>query len=277
MKAKNIIMLTIAGVINAAGICLFLSPAGLYDGGISGTSMLLSNLTNLPLALFLLLLNTPLFLFGLKSQGKIFTIYSLFAVAIYSISTYLYNQFSTIGNVSPIVGNDIFLCSIFGGLISGIGSGIVIRFGGAIDGIEVMSVIFAKRIGLTVGSFVMLYNVIIYSIAAIINHSWILSLYSVISYYVGLKTIDFIVEGIDRSKSAIIITTKADDICKALSDEFKCGITLTEAKGYYSNSSKTMIYFVINRFQISKMRNIVKEIDPDAYISINEVSDLFKN
>ena len=102
-------------------------------------------------------------------------------------------------------------------------------------------------------------------------------MYSIISYYVGLKTIDFIVEGIDRSKSAIIITTKADDICKALSEEFKCGITLTEAKGYYSNSSKTMIYFVINRFQISKMRNIAKEIDPDAYISINEVSDLFKN
>ena len=143
------------------------------------------------------------------------------------------------------------------------------------DGIEVLAVIFAKRLSLTVGTFVMIYNVVLYIICGIIYQSWILPLYSIVTYIVALKVIDYIVEGFDRSKSAMIITTKHDEICEKLSVEFENGITFFDAKGYYSDSDKTVIYFVLNRFQIGKMREIVHSIDPAAYISITDVADIF--
>ena len=275
LKPLNFLAITIAGIINAIGVCMFMAPVGLYDGGISGTSMLLSNLTPLSLSIFLVILNIPLFLFGFKSQGGIFTIYSLYSVCVYSAASYIINTYFIYGNYSPFVGNDLLLCAIFGGILSGIGSGLVIRFGGAIDGIEVMSVIFAKRLGLTVGTFVMIYNTIIYLIAAIIMHTWVLPLYSILTYMATLKTVDFVVEGFDKAKSAIIITSEGDKICKVLSEEFGSGITIVEAKDFYSGTDKKMIYFVVNRFQIGKLRNLVHDLDENAYISITEVSDVF--
>lgn len=154
--------------------------------------------------------------------------------------------------VSPLAGSDLLLCALFGGLISGAGSGLAIRFGGAMDGIETLAIIFAKRLGITVGTFVMVYNVVLYIICGIILNSWILPLYSIVTYMAALKTIDFIVEGIDRSKAAYIITTKPQEICQELSDTFSCGITTIDAKGFYSDQEKTMIYIVVNRFQIGK-------------------------
>lgn len=279
LKIKNFIILFFAGIINAIGVTIFLQPVKLYDSGISGTSMLLSQVTPeyLPLSLFLIVINIPIFLFGLKKQGIEFTIYSIFTVAIYAISAWLITDILPIdvSIVSPLAGRDLFLCALFGGLISGIGSGLAIRYGGAIDGIEVLAVIFAKRLSITVGTFVMIYNVILYMICGIVINSWILPLYSIVTYVAALKIIDYIIEGFDRSKSAIIITTKQEEICEKLSSTFENGITFLNAKGYYSDSDKTMIYFVLNRFQVGKMREIVHSIDPNAYISITEVADIF--
>ncbi len=280
IRIQNIIMLTIAGLINAFGITVFLAPVKLYDSGISGTAMLLSQITPewLTLSIFLLVLNIPLFVFGYKKQGPLFTFYSLYTVAIYSLGAWLITDILPIdvSLASPLAGTDLLLCALFGGLISGVGSGITIRFGGAIDGIEVMSVIFAKKIGVTVGTFVMVYNVFLYVICGFIMDSWILPLYSIVTYAAGLKTIDFIVEGIDRSKAAMIITSMPDEISKSLMDAFECGTTKIAVKGGYSNSDKTMIYFILDRFQISKMREIVHNIDDGAYITITEVADIFK-
>lgn len=274
-------MLTIAGIVNAFGITIFLTPVKLYDSGISGTSMLLDQITPeyLTLSIFLLVLNVPLFLFGLKKQGKLFTFYAIYTVAIYSIFAWLITDVFPIdvSIASPLAGTDLLLCALFGGVISGIGSGLAIRYGGAMDGIEVMAVIFAKRLGVTVGTFVMVYNVLLYVICGIILKSWILPLYSIVTYAAALKTIDFIVEGVDRAKCAIIITESPDEICKTLSETFGSGMTYLEAKGGYSNREKSMIYFVVNRYQVIRMRDIVHEIDPLAYITISEVADVFSN
>ena len=281
IKVKNLILLTIAGFINAFGITVFLAPVKLYDSGISGTSMLLSQITPemFSLSFFLLVLNIPLFIFGYKKQGLTFTIYSLYAVLMYSLGSYLITDVLPIdvSLASPLAGNDLLLCALFGGLISGVGSGLTIRFGGAIDGVEVMAVLFAKRIGVTVGTFVMVYNVILYIISGFIMNSWILPLYSIVTYGAGLKTIDFIVEGIDRSKAAMIITSKADKIGKELMEAFGSGFTKIPAKGGYSNGDMTVIYFIVDRFQISKMTDIIHEIDPNAFVTISEVADVFKS
>ena len=140
MKIKNFIFLTFAGIINAFGITIFLAPVDLYDSGISGTSMLLSQLTPsyISLSVFLILLNIPLFLYGLKKQGRVFTIYAIYSVTVYSVCAWLITDVLPIdvSMASPLAENDLLLCALFGGLISGMGSGIAVRFGGAMDGIE---------------------------------------------------------------------------------------------------------------------------------------------
>jgi uncharacterized membrane-anchored protein YitT (DUF2179 family) len=277
----NLLVLTAAGLINAFGVTIFLAPVKLYDSGISGTSMLLGQITPeyLSLSFFLIVLNVPLFIIGYKRQGATFTIYSLYAVFVYSIGAWLITDVLPIdvSMASPLAGDDLLLCAIFGGLISGIGSGLTIRFGGAIDGIEVMAVIFAKKLGITVGTFVMIYNVILYIVSGVILSSWILPLYSIVTYAAALKTVDFIVEGLDRSKAVMIITEKPDEVGNVLMDTFESGTTNIPAIGGYSNEQKTVIYFVVNRFQIARMKSIVHEIDPKAFMTITEVADVFKS
>lgn len=280
-RITNFLMLTIAGIVNAFGVTVFLMPVNLYDSGISGTSILLEQLTPeyLTLSVFLILLNIPLFLFGFKKQGWLFTVYAIYSVCIYSLFAWLITDVLPIdvSIASPLAGTDLLLCALFGGVISGIGSGISIRYGGAMDGIEVMAVIFAKKLGITVGTFVMIYNVILYVVCGIVLNSWILPLYSIVTYAAALKTVDFIVDGLDRAKCAIIITEHADEVCAKLCEVFGSGVTHLDAKGGYSNKDKTMIYFVVNRYQVVRMKEIVHEIDHQAYITISEVADVFSN
>lgn len=281
LRITNFFILLLAGTINAFGVTVFLAPVKLYDSGISGTSILLSQVTPdyLSLSFFLLIINVPLFLFGLKKQGVVFTVYSIFTVSVYSCVAWLITDILPIdvSMVSPLAGDDLLLCALFGGIISGVGSGLTIRYGGAIDGIEVMAVIFAKKLNLTVGTFVMIYNVILYIICGVALQSWILPLYSIVAYAAGLKTVDFIVEGFDRSKEVMIVTEKPEEISQTLTEVFECGTTIIAAKGGFSNSDKSIIYFVVNRFQIAKMRSLIHEIDPKAFVTISEVADVFKS
>lgn len=280
LRIKNFLILLLAGAINAFGVTVFLAPVKLYDSGISGTSILLSQITPsyMSLSVFLLILNIPLFLFGLKKQGLTFTIYSVFTVGVYSLVAWLITDVLPIdvSMASPLAGDDLLLWALFGGIVSGIGSGLTIRYGGAIDGIEVMAVIFAKKLNVTVGTFVMIYNVLLYIVCGFVLQSWILPLYSIVTYGAGLKTVDFIVEGFDRSKEIIIVTDKPKEISDALMGAFECGTTKIAATGGYSNADKTIIYFVVNRFQISRMKNLVHEIDPKAFVTISDVADVFK-
>ena len=275
---RNFAQLFLAGCINAFGVTVFLAPVRLYDSGISGTAILLSQLTPLPLSAFLLLLNVPLFLFGLKKQGVVFTVYSLFAVTVYAWGSWMITDVLPIdvAMASPLAGEDLLLCALFGGVISGIGSGLTIRSGGAIDGMEVLGVTFAKGLNITVGTFVMIYNVALYILCGVVLGSWILPLYSIVTYAAGLKTIDFIAEGIDRSKAVMIVTDHPEEINTALLEAFSCGTTRIAAVGGYSNSEKTMIYFVVNRFQISRVRSMVRGLDPKAFVTITDVADVFK-
>lgn len=280
----SLLLLTVAGFVNAVGVNMFLAPVKLYDSGVSGTAMLLNYLTPdfFTLSIFLLVLNIPLFVFGFKKQGTRFTLLSIYTVAVYSFASFLINEVFpvNVATSSPFAGEDLLLCAVFGGLVSGVGSGLTIRYGGAIDGIEVMAVIFAKKIGITVGTFVMSYNVVLYVIAGMLNAfgvldgDWKLPLYSIITYMVGLKTIDFIVEGLDKAKAVMIITNHPDNVCQALSEAFGSGITVYDAKGYYSGQSKQIVYFVINRFQIPKVKKLILEVDPTSFISITETSEV---
>ena len=280
LKPLNFLYLTLAGIINAFGVTLFLFPVKLYDSGISGLSMLLGQITPayLTLPMFLVILNIPIFIIGLKRQGLTFTIYSIFTIIIYSVMSYLimYVLPIDVSIISPLAGSDLLLCAIFGGVISGVGSGLTIRFGGAIDGIDILSVMFAKRIGISIGTFVMIFNTILYIICGIAINSWILPLYSIVTYFVGSKTVNFIVEGFNRSKCAMIVTTKAKEVSEAISNQFGASGTIVNAIGGFSKEEKNIIYFIINHFQINKLKQIVHDIDDKAFISLQDVSDIIK-
>ena len=256
LRWSSFALLLAAGIINAIGVTMFLAPVHLYDSGISGTSMLLWQITpeRYTLSLFLLLLNTPLFLFGWRKQGTVFTVYSLWAVLVYSGASYLITNVLPIdvSTASPFAGKDLLLCALFGGLIS----------------------IFAKGLGLTVGTFVMIYNVLLYIAIGCIFKSWVLPLYSIVTYCVAIKAVDFIVEGLDKAKSAMIVTNQETAISAALSEAFGRGITHIDARGFYSGQEQTIIYFVVNRFQIARLKSIVTSIDPNAFITISDVSDV---
>ena len=280
LRLRNFLMLTIAGIINAFGVTIFLFPVKLYDSGISGLSMLLDQITPawLSLSLFLVLLNVPIFLFGLKREGLAFTVYSIYAVVVYSFVSYLIRDVLPIdvSFVSPLAGSDLLLCAIFGGVISGVGSGLTIRYGGAIDGIDLLSVVFAKGIGISLGTFVMIFDTILYTACGIIINSWILPLYSIVTYFVGSKTVDYIVEGLERSMCAMIVTTKANEIADAIAQTFNSSGTIVEAIGGYRKENKQILYFIVNRFQINKLKSIVRRVDESAFISLQDVSDVIK-
>ena len=280
IRPINILMILVAGIINAFGVTMFLFPVKLYDSGISGLSMLLDQITPdyLSLSLFLIIINIPIFIFGLKRQGKTFTVYSIFAVTVYSLASFMIMDVLPVdvSFISPLAGSDLLLCAVFGGVISGVGSGMTIRFGGAIDGIDVLSVVFDKRIGISIGTFVMLFNTLLYIICGIAIQSWILPLYSIVTYYVGSRTVDFITEGFDRAKCAMIVTVKANEISNALSENFDSSGTIVKAVGGYSKKDKEIIYFIVNRFQINKLKNIVHDIDESAFISLQEVADIIR-
>ena len=281
IKPINFIFLLAAGIINAFGVTLFLFPVKLYDSGVSGLSMLLDQVTPayLNISLFLIVINFPIFIFGTKKQGINFTLYSLFTIGIYSLFSYLImNVFPIdVSLVSPLAGEDLLLCAIFGGVISGVGSGLTIRFGGAIDGIDVLSVVFAKKIGISIGTFVMIFNLILYVICGIVIGSFILPLYSIVTYFVGSKTVDFITDGFDRSKCAMIVTTKANEITDALKENFGSSGTIVNAVGGYTKENKQIVYFILNRFQMNKLKEIIRAIDEKAFISFEEVSEISRN
>lgn len=271
----KIIALIIAGAINALGVVTFLYPASILDGGISGLSVLLAKLTPLSLAVYIAIINIPFFVIGFKKMGLKFILCSIIAISSYSLFAFLFDKIADIGNIMfKLINGDFLLCTVFGGLISGIGSGLTIKLGGAIDGVEVMAVMFAKKLSLTIGQFVMVFNVVLYVIACFLLKNFQIGLYSIITYGIGVKTIDFIVDGINKGKACIIITNHASKIANEVSSKMGRGITLINSKGYYSGEDKIMMYCVVNRFEIGKIKGIISDIDKDAFVTITDISEV---
>lgn len=278
LKWYNLIASLVAGIINATGVALFLIPAKIIDGGFSGTSFIINQVSHLPVSIFIVILNVPFFLFGVKKQGINFFVYSLLAIGMYSLATFLYQS---VFNVSEYLfnnmGGDMLLCALFGGLLSGVGSGLAIRSGGAMDGIDTLATLFAKKIGITVGQFEMIYNAIQYIIACVLLGDIRIGLYSIVSYTIGLKAVDFVIEGLSRAKACFIVTTKSEEMAEAISQEMRRGITLISSTGYYSKNKLNMLYCVVNRFEIGKLKKIVAEIDSRAFVTINDVGEVVGN
>lgn len=259
----KILFIIIGATLYSVGLEIFLIPNHLIDGGVVGISIMANHFIYVPLGILTFVLNIPFFVIGYKQIGKTFAFSTTFSVICYSIGVSI---------LKPIPGitQDILLASVFGGIIVGLGIGIIIRSGGSTDGTEVVAIILDKRINFSLGEIIMFFNFFILTTAGFI-FGWDRAMYSLIAYFIAIKVIDVVVEGIDESKAVIIISDNHKDISEAIMDRLGRGITFLDGKGGYKGENKNVIYVVISRLEISKLKTIVKDFDEDALITIGSV------
>lgn len=263
---RRLIAVPIGAFIVAVGLEIFLIPNHVIDGGITGISIMLSVTLGLPIGIFLILLNIPFFLLGYKQIGKTFALTSLLGIALMSLFTQL------LVPVRPLT-TDPILATVFGGLLVGIGVGLVVRNGGSTDGTEILAILVNKGTPFSVGELVMFINVFILSAAGFV-FSWDRAMYSLMAYFIAYKTIDITIEGLEQSKAIWIISEHHEEIGDALNSRLGRGVTYLNGEGAYSGDQKRVIFTVITRLEEAKLKSIVNDIDPGAFLAVGDIHDV---
>ncbi|SDX06241.1 Uncharacterized membrane-anchored protein YitT, contains DUF161 and DUF2179 domains [Marininema mesophilum] len=263
---KRAILIFLGAAFVAVGLEIFLVPNKVIDGGIVGISIILSYLTSVPLGAILFLLNLPFFFLGYKQIGKTFAISTLFGVIVMSIGT------SLLIPVEPLT-DDPLLASVFGGIILGIGVGMVIRYGGSLDGTEILAILFNKRLPFSVGQTVMFFNIFILGSAGFV-FGWDRAMYSLIAYFIAFKTIDITMEGFDETKAAWIISEQAEELGEAILNRLGRGVTYLNGEGAYTGDNKKVIFCVITRLEEAKLKSIVEDLDEGAFLAVGNLNEV---
>ena len=259
------IILIIVGIL-AAGLGLrgFLIPNHFIDGGVTGTSMFVSQISGIRLSILILLINTPFVIVGWRQIGKMFSIRS--AVAIVGLA------FAVFVVPYPEVTHDKLLAAVFGGFFLGAGIGLAIRGGAVLDGTEVLALLVSRKTGLTVGDFIFVFNVILFSVAAFFLGIEP-ALYSMLTYFSASKTIDFLIHGIEEYSGVIIVSPKSQDIRQAIVDILERGVTVFAGSSGKHQYTREILYCVVTRYEIPKIKDTVKAIDENAFMTIHNISD----
>jgi len=265
-RLKKILFLIIGSALAGIGLEIFLIPNNVIDGGIVGISIMAGYLTKWPVGLFIFGLNIPFFIFGYLQIGKSFTISTIFSVAMLSM-------WVSVLHPVPGITQDVFLASVFGGIVLGIGVGLIIRYGGSLDGTEIIAIVLDKKSAFSVGEIVMFFNLFILSSAGLV-FGWDRAMYSLVAYFIAFKVIDLTIEGIDESKEAMIISDKHQEITEVLMARLGRGVTLLQGKGGFTGEEKGVLYCVLTRLEVSKFKSIITEIDEEAFVTISSVHEV---
>ncbi|WP_182187852.1 YitT family protein [Pectinatus frisingensis] len=260
------LFLFIGSIITAIGLELFLVPNNIIDGGVVGLSIMGSYLTGLPLGAFLTVLNIPFLYLGYRHIGKSFVISSVFAIICLSGWT---SVFVPIAEVTDTP----FLATVFGGIITGLGVGLIIRNGGSLDGTEMVAIILDKKSVFSVGEIVMFINLFILSGAGLI-FGWDNAMYSLVAYFIIARTIDVVIQGLEESYAVMIVTSCYDLVADKLVNELGRGVTLLHGEGGYSGETKKILYCVVTRLEIDKLKTTVLDVDDMAFVTIYKVNDI---
>lgn len=259
-------LISIGSILFAAGLEFFLIPNKILDGGVVGVSMIAQHYLDLPLGIFIILLNIPFIYLGYKQIGTSFTVASIFGIIIMSIFTAIFHPYP------PLI-DDPFLACIFGGIILGLGVGLVIRSGGTLDGSEMFSIFATKKLPISVGEMVLIINVVIFIISGFV-FTWESALYSMISYFIASRVMDTVIEGINESKSVMIISKEYRQMSECIQNQLGRGVTLLKAEGGYSGDETKVIFCVITRIEEATLKEIVTNIDKNAFLSIGNISEV---
>lgn len=264
----NFIMLTIGAIIAAFALELFLIPNTILDGGITGISIIIYKITNIPLSILVVFLNIPFFYVGYKNLGKKFLLRAVYSMLTFSLFLSFFEIFQ------PFT-EEILLATVFGGALLGLGVGVVIKCGGCNDGTESVAIVISKKTNLSVGQIVLIFNLIIYGVAGFI-FGFDRAMYSLLTYVITFKVIDFVSEGLEQAKAAMIITDRGSSISKEIYKKLGRTTTTLKAKGLISGEKEVM-YCVLTRIEIFELRHIVEEMDESAFVTITDVSDIIGN
>lgn len=271
IKNKNLkfllsfIMITIGSMFAAIALENFLLPNTVLDGGINGISIIFSKLFNLPLSVLVVVLNIPFMYIGYRHLGKAFLYRTIYAIVAFSLFLEVFHKFDAFTE-------EILLATVFGGMLLGVGVGMIIRFGGCIDGTESLAMVISKKTNFSVGQIVLCFNLIIYTVAGFI-FGFDRAMYSLLTYVITFKVIDAVSEGLEQAKAALIVTEKGTKLSKEIYEKLGRTTTTIRGKGLISGE-KEVLYCVLTRIEIFELRHIVDKMDESAFVTILEVSEI---
>lgn len=265
---RKMFFLTLGPCVAAFALEVFLVPNNIIDGGIVGISIILSYLTKINLGLLIFVLNIPFFLLAFNKIGKRFVIQTFYAIGILSLAV----DFLTTHHLPTT--HDLLLATVFGGIALGTGVGLVLKNEGSLDGTEIMSLVLSKKFGFSVGEWIMTFNIFIYGASGLV-FGWNKAMYAVLTYFIAFKVIDIVLEGLNSSKSIRIISDKSYEIGQELLSSLNIGVTYLKGVGAYSGAEKTIVFCVVSRLEMAKMKEIIKNIDPHAFISVVDVHEAY--
>ena len=267
-SAIDYIAILIGAILAAFAIEEFLVPCTILDGGIVGISFILSTLSRIPMSVFTIFLNIAFLIISSKKLGHEFIIKSTFAMVVFSGFLQIFESFTN-------ATSEYLLAVCFGGVILGIGVGLVIRFGGCLDGTEAVAILLNKKYKLPVGQTVLTINIIIYIIAAFL-FGFDRAMYSLLTYFITSKILDYVESGLEQAKAAMIITNDSETIANEIYRRLGRTVTIMEGEGLVSGK-KVVLYCVLTRFEIRELKSIVSGIDTSSFIAISDVSEIIGN
>lgn len=265
---RKMFFLTLGPFIAAFALEVFLVPNNIIDGGIVGVSIILSYLTKINLGLLIFVINIPFFFLAFNKIGKKFVIQTFYAIGMLSLAV----NFLTVHHLPTT--HDLLLATVFGGIALGTGVGLVLKNEGSLDGTEIMSLVLSKKFGFSVGEWIMTFNIFIYGASGLV-FGWNKAMYAVLTYFIAFKVIDIVLEGLNSSKSIRIISEKSYEIGQELLTSLNIGVTYLKGVGAYSGAEKTIVFCVVSRLEMAKMKEIIKNIDPHAFISVVDVHEAY--
>lgn len=266
-RITRVLFIIMGALITAIGLEAVLIPNNIIDGGITGISILFSHLTGISLSLFLFTLNIPFVFIGYKELGKSFAFSSVIGISVLSIAT------SLLHHIPTIISGDTMLVAVLGGIMIGLGVGIVLRKGGALDGTEILAILIAKKFPLSVGEVIMSINVLIFSFAMLV-YGLRGALCSAIAYFIAMKVIDMVQVGFDESKNIMIISNNSRKIGDAIQTRLGRGVTYIVGEVGQTKESVEIVLCVINRLEEPELRTLIKKIDINAFVAINGVIEV---
>lgn len=264
-NVTSIVLIIIGCALAAFSIGAILIPNLILDGGINGISIMLGQITGLKASLFIVLLNIPFVMLGYKTLGKEFVFKTIFAMLVFS-GILVFTETLDIGI------QDKLLATIYGGIVLGVGVGIIIRYGGCLDGTEIAAIILSKKTSFSVGQIVLICNIFIYGIAGFL-FGFDRALYSLLTYFITFKVIDFVSEGLEQGKAVIIVTNQSAKVARDIYEKLGRTVTSFEGKGMI-NGETMILYCVVTRLEMTELRNIVNADDIQAFVTVTDVSEI---
>lgn len=261
--------ITVGAVIAAFALEEFLVPFKILDGGVVGISMIISQLSGLPLGVLTIVLNIPFMILGFKRLGMRFLVKAIYAMVIFSVFLGIFED------MKEVTDKEILVVA-FGGVLLGIGVGLILRYGGCLDGTEIVAMFLSKNTEFSVGQIVLFFNIVIYGVAGML-FGLDRALYSLLTYFITSKVIDIVENGMEQGKSVMIITDHGKDIADKIYSQLGRTCTQMEGKGMVSNGKKTVLYCVITRVEVPAIKKIINDADVSAFMTISDVSEIVGN